>query len=229
MNLENLEAARIKLGLSRRQICKLLKVDPSAWTRWMKSPKGAPPHVHQSIEWYMKLVEQNPAENAPFALSQQIEDSNKQSKIQITRMKRELEHLRREHVEKKEVFEQLGSKIQNSFENILLKFRDQMIPLKMAEVDTLKYENNKLLSTVQDLEVRLNKITEKLNKVSDKKAKSPIKKTKKKISKKKAKKTTKKKAKANIKKVSPRSTALKKKAKKNLKANRTKRKAQKKR
>ncbi len=221
--MENLEAARLKLGLSRRQICKLLKVDPSAWTRWMKSPRGAPAHVHQSMEWYLKLVEQNPAENAPFMLTQQIESSNKQSEIEISRMKKELEHLRREHLQKKDVFEHLGSQIQNSFENILLKFRDQMVPLKLAEVDTLKYENKKLLSTVSDLEEKLDEIAKGLQKLAKKpaskvrkKAKStPKKKVKSKAkTKKKAKKKTKKKV---VKKASvPRQKAKKKKTKKRI-------------
>jgi FtsZ-binding cell division protein ZapB len=160
--MEQLENIRIKLGLSRRQICKLLKVDPSAWTRWMKTPSGAPAHVHQSLEWYMKLVEQNPEQNAPQLLAQKFESSNKESEIQISRLKREVETLRRDNLEKREVFEQLGGKIQNSFENILLKFRDQMVPLKMMEVDSLKYENKKLQTTVQGLESKMNQLFRKL-------------------------------------------------------------------
>ncbi len=161
--MEQLESIRLKLGLSRRQICKLLKVDPSAWTRWMKTPQGAPPHVHQSLEWYMKLVEQNPEQNAPQLLAQKFESSNKESEIQLSRIKREVETLRRDNLEKREVFEQLGGKIQNSFENILLKFRDQMIPLKMMEVDSLKYENKKLQSTIQDLEKKMDQLFTKLS------------------------------------------------------------------
>lgn len=161
-SMENLEQIRMKLGLSRRQICKLLKVDPSAWTRWMKSPQGAPAHVHQSLEWYMKLVEQNPEQNAPHLLAQKVDLSNKESEIQVSRLKREVEILRRENLDKKEVFEQLGGKIQSSFENILFKFRDQMAPLKILEVDSLKYENTKLKETVQDLESRMNLLFKKL-------------------------------------------------------------------
>jgi len=161
-SMENLENIRQKLGLSRRQICKLLKVDPSAWTRWMKTPQGAPAHVHQSLEWYMKLVEENPEKNAPQLLAQKFEATNKDSEIQISRLKREVETLRRDNLEKREVFEQLGGKIQNSFENILLKFRDQMAPLKMLEVDSLKYENNKLKETVQSLEQKMDRLFEKL-------------------------------------------------------------------
>lgn len=173
--MEQLESIRQKLGLSRRQICKLLKVDPSAWTRWTKSDTGAPPHVHQSLEWYMKLVEQNPEANAPYLLAQKFEASNKDSEMQLSRLKREVEVLRREHLDKKETYEQLGGKIQNSFENILLKFRDQMVPLKMMEVDTLKYENKKLASTIQDLEKKMDQLFQKLSK-SKVSAKSKIRK-----------------------------------------------------
>lgn len=84
-SMENLEQIRMKLGLSRRQICKLLKVDPSAWTRWMKTPQGAPAHVHQSLEWYMKLVEQNPETHAPQLLAQKFEVSNKEAEIDVVK------------------------------------------------------------------------------------------------------------------------------------------------
>lgn len=96
--------------------------------------------------------------NAPQLLAQKFEATNKDSEIQISRLKREVETLRRDNLEKREVFEQLGGKIQNSFENILLKFRDQMVPLKMLEVDSLKYENNKLKETVQSLEQKMDKL-----------------------------------------------------------------------
>lgn len=56
----DLEQIRSRLGLSRRQICQLLLVDPSAWTRW--SRKGeAPPHVYRALEWYLTLCEGDPA------------------------------------------------------------------------------------------------------------------------------------------------------------------------
>lgn len=54
----DLEEIRKKLGLSRRKICQLLLVDPSAWTRWTRSQEGAPPHIYQSLRWYLKLKEE---------------------------------------------------------------------------------------------------------------------------------------------------------------------------
>jgi transcriptional regulator with XRE-family HTH domain len=52
-----LENIRLKLGFSRRKICQLLMVDPSAWTRWMKDEDSIPPHVYRSLEWYLALHE----------------------------------------------------------------------------------------------------------------------------------------------------------------------------
>ena len=46
----NLEEIRSKLNLSRRQICRILLVDPSAWTRWLKKGEPAPPHIYRSLE-----------------------------------------------------------------------------------------------------------------------------------------------------------------------------------
>lgn len=50
-----LENIRQKLGFSRRKMCQLLLVDPSAWTRWMKDEAKVPPHVYRSLEWYLAL------------------------------------------------------------------------------------------------------------------------------------------------------------------------------
>lgn len=59
--LGTLEEMRLKLGLSRRKICQLLLVDPSAWTRWSKED-SAPPHIYRSMEWYMLLTKEAPAQ-----------------------------------------------------------------------------------------------------------------------------------------------------------------------
>ena len=52
---------------------------------------------------------------------------------------------------------------ENSFENILLKFRDQMVPLKMMEIDSLKFDNKKLQTTIQDLEIKMELLFKKLD------------------------------------------------------------------
>jgi hypothetical protein len=56
----DLETIRGRLGLSRRKICQILMVDPSAWTRWTRTADGAPPHVYRMLEWYLLLKERHP-------------------------------------------------------------------------------------------------------------------------------------------------------------------------
>lgn len=57
----DLEDVRQRLGLSRRKICQLLLVDPSAWSRWTKSGGQAPPHIYRSLHWYLALVDKHPS------------------------------------------------------------------------------------------------------------------------------------------------------------------------
>jgi len=54
-----LENIRQKLGFSRRKMCQLLLVDPSAWTRWMKDESKVPPHIYRSLEWFLALNEKS--------------------------------------------------------------------------------------------------------------------------------------------------------------------------
>ncbi len=50
-----IEDIRKNLGLSRRKMCQLLMVDPSAWTRWMRDEDRVPPHIYRALEWYLAL------------------------------------------------------------------------------------------------------------------------------------------------------------------------------
>jgi hypothetical protein len=53
-----LDQMREKLGVTRRKMCEILLVDPSAWTRWTTSQNGtdsAPAHVYKT----MSLILQN--------------------------------------------------------------------------------------------------------------------------------------------------------------------------
>jgi len=52
----SLEGIRQQLGLRPSQISEILKVHPSAWTRWSRQNK-APPHVYQMLEWYLELLQ----------------------------------------------------------------------------------------------------------------------------------------------------------------------------
>lgn len=49
-DLGGLEDVRIRMGLSRRKICQLLLVDPSAWTRWTRDETKVPPHVWKMLQ-----------------------------------------------------------------------------------------------------------------------------------------------------------------------------------
>ena len=66
--LGDLEGIRKNLGMSRRQICQILLVNPSAWTRWTKSSQGAPPHFYRALEWliYIHSKKTNHQQNSPF-------------------------------------------------------------------------------------------------------------------------------------------------------------------
>jgi len=54
-----LEDIRRKLGFSRRKMCLLLLVDPSAWTRWVRDESRVPPHIYRSLEWFLALNEKS--------------------------------------------------------------------------------------------------------------------------------------------------------------------------
>lgn len=62
----NLEEIRGKLGLTRRKMCQLLLVDPSAWTRWTAPGGEAPPHIYRALEWYLLLIEREPRALMPI-------------------------------------------------------------------------------------------------------------------------------------------------------------------
>lgn len=66
--LGDLEGIRKNLGMSRRQICQILLVNPSAWTRWTKSSQGAPPHFYRALEWliYIHSKKVTHQQNSPF-------------------------------------------------------------------------------------------------------------------------------------------------------------------
>lgn len=77
----DLEQIRLSLGLSARRLCKLLLVDPSAWTRWIKSE--APPHVYQALKWLLELKKTDPEAILPSDLTSRVDylQHNTQSKI----------------------------------------------------------------------------------------------------------------------------------------------------
>lgn len=62
----SLEDLRAQLGLSRRGVCNLLMVDPSAWTRWTAPGGKAPPHIYRALEWYWYLMQKDPKAVLPI-------------------------------------------------------------------------------------------------------------------------------------------------------------------
>lgn len=56
----SIENVRKTLGFSRRKMCQLLMVDPSAWSRWMKDETKIPPHIYRALEWLILAEEKNP-------------------------------------------------------------------------------------------------------------------------------------------------------------------------
>jgi transcriptional regulator with XRE-family HTH domain len=49
-----LEDIRQRLGFSQKQMCELLLVDASAWSRWIKKDENAPGHIYQALDWYIE-------------------------------------------------------------------------------------------------------------------------------------------------------------------------------
>lgn len=79
----DLEQIRATLGLSQRKVCQLLLVDPSAWTRWLNTENGAPPHIYQALRWLIELKKVNPDAAAPSDISSRVDfiHSSTQAKI----------------------------------------------------------------------------------------------------------------------------------------------------
>jgi hypothetical protein len=59
--LGSIEDIRGALGLSRRQMCRLLLVDPSSWTRWVKEPERVPFYIYRALQWYLALLDKDAA------------------------------------------------------------------------------------------------------------------------------------------------------------------------
>lgn len=67
--LGDLESIRESLGLSRRKMCQLLMVDPSAWTRWTNGTTKVPPHIYRALQWYLAINEKYPGLGSAYWLS----------------------------------------------------------------------------------------------------------------------------------------------------------------
>ncbi len=83
----DLESIRQELGLSRRKMCQLLLVDPSAWTRWTK--EGAPPYVYRALEWYLLLLKTGASRVFPAISNAQDKEKELLHKELFTEIKNE--------------------------------------------------------------------------------------------------------------------------------------------
>lgn len=91
----DLEEIRISLGLSQRKLCKLLLVDPSAWTRWLKAPNGAPPHIYQSLRWLVELKRLNPDAAIPSDVSSRVDVIHSATQAKIKELEGNIASLER--------------------------------------------------------------------------------------------------------------------------------------
>ena len=76
----DLESIRQNLGMSRRQICQILLVNPSAWTRWTKSNEGAPPHFYRALQWLI-YIHNNRQKSGPDSVEDKTDHPSKTSDL----------------------------------------------------------------------------------------------------------------------------------------------------
>lgn len=77
--LGGLEGLRMRLQISRRKLCQILLVDPSAWTRWARDESKIPPHIWKMLS----LLEEHPQSIRNHQLQQLVASQEKQ--LQSTR------------------------------------------------------------------------------------------------------------------------------------------------
>lgn len=88
-----LEDMRMTIGLNRRRLCRLLLVDPSAWTRWCRD--GAPPHIYRALAWLIELRNLRPSVVQPNDLSSRIDVVQASTQEKLKDIERQMEQLER--------------------------------------------------------------------------------------------------------------------------------------
>lgn len=88
-----LRGMRDVLGLSQRRLCRLLMVDPSAWTRWNKT--DAPPHIYQALKWLIELKKINPEVTGPADLHKRVDLIQSSTQAKIAELEKTVEMLER--------------------------------------------------------------------------------------------------------------------------------------
>jgi transcriptional regulator with XRE-family HTH domain len=104
-----LEAAREKLGLSQRKMAQLLLVDPSAWSRWIKSGgEDAPAHIYRALQWYLALQEKIPGLTPQYFIGKDPEV------LHVTAMK----HLKNEAQQRTEEMQDLAEHMNQQLQEL---------------------------------------------------------------------------------------------------------------
>jgi transcriptional regulator with XRE-family HTH domain len=83
--LGGLKGVQERLALSQRALAKLLMVDPSTWSRWVKNEDLIPPHIWRALEWYLALEEKVPGLSPAHFLLKSQEDYRKE--VELLRQK----------------------------------------------------------------------------------------------------------------------------------------------
>jgi transcriptional regulator with XRE-family HTH domain len=137
----DLNRIREKLGLSQRKLCQLLLVDPSAWTRWIKSE--APPHIYQALKWLLELKTSKPEITEPRNLESRIDHTQ----AKLAEVERQVQTLEREKTSLLYANRNTPAGISNS----------ELTQAAMALEDRFKTKIAELFAHIKSLEVSLKK------------------------------------------------------------------------
>lgn len=109
-SLGGLEEIRTGLGLSRRKMCQLLMVDPSAWTRWTKRGSHPPAHVYRALQWYLALIDKQPGWHPKnsFNVGEVTRVQDEKMGLLQADLERQIAYLKRENTRLEDI---LGEKI----------------------------------------------------------------------------------------------------------------------
>ncbi len=93
-----LDSVRERLSISRRKMCQILLIDPSAWTRWMKDESKIPPHIYKALQWYLIVIDKYPVfdPHHNMSVANPVKTHlNEDFKIQRDQFETELKHLKK--------------------------------------------------------------------------------------------------------------------------------------
>lgn len=127
-----LEDMRQKLGLSRRQLCRILMVDPSAWTRWTSPTAGgvvgvvaekAPAHVYKMLA--MILEQGKPVVNENMAAATGVKWDSRNAQLELDKKVAELRAQMSQVLDEQSQEQrlQLRSEVQSQIESIRQTFQ----------------------------------------------------------------------------------------------------------